>query len=281
MDIGTVAGQQRQHRLDVQLGRGHQCIDQWRAVLQYHIGGRAGALVDLADQRIAVGMRAGRGNADQHVTLGHGRAVQQLVLLDGGHREAGQVVFPGGVHVRHFRRLAADQRTAGLHAAFSDTADHRRGGVHVQLAGGKVVQEEQRLGALYQHIVDTHGHQVDADGVVPAQLLGQLELGTDAVGAGHQHRLAVLAGQVEQRAKPAQSAHHFRTEAALDQRFDALHQGIASVDVDTSITVGEGRVARSRTGHGGHTVRNNGPILAGRIGELAAFGHNCPLSAQE
>jgi hypothetical protein len=30
---------------------------------------------------------------------------------------------------------------------------------------------------LDQDVVDAHGHQVDADGVVPAELLAQLELG--------------------------------------------------------------------------------------------------------
>jgi hypothetical protein len=81
-------------------------------------------------------------------------------------------------------------------------------GVDVELAGGEIVEKKQRLGALHQHVVDAHADQIDADAVVPVQLLRQLQLGADAVGAGHQHRLAVLARQVEQRAESAQSAHH-------------------------------------------------------------------------
>jgi hypothetical protein len=44
---------------------------------------------------------------------------------------------------------------------------------------------------LDQDVVDAHGHQVDADGVVPAELLGQLELGAHAVGGGHQDGFGV------------------------------------------------------------------------------------------
>ena len=48
--------------------------------------------------------------------------------------------------------------------------------------------------------------------------LASFELGADAVGAGHQHRLPVLAGQVEQAAEAANAAaQHFRAESALDR----------------------------------------------------------------
>ena len=71
------------------------------------------------------------------------------------------------------------------------------------------------------------------------ELLGQLQLGADAVGAGDQHRLAVLAGQVEQRrrSRPA-AAHHFRAEGALDQRLDAFDDFVARVDIDAGVAVG-------------------------------------------
>ena len=71
-------------------------------------------------------------------------------------------------------------------------------------------------------------------------LLGQLQLGAHAVGARDQHRLAVLAGQVEQGAEAAQAAHHLGPEAALDQRLDAFDDFVARVDVDAGIAVGEG-----------------------------------------
>uniref|UniRef100_A0A914YK63 Uncharacterized protein n=1 Tax=Panagrolaimus superbus TaxID=310955 RepID=A0A914YK63_9BILA len=196
-------------------------------------------------------MRAGRGDADQHVAGGHAGAVLQLALLHRGDREAGQVVLAGGVHVGHFSGFAADQRTAGLGAAVGDAAHDRCGGVDVQLAGGEVVQEEQRFGALHQHVVHAHGDQVDADRIVAVQLVGQLQLGAHAVGTRHQHRLAVLVGQVEQGTEATQAAHHFRAEAALDQGLDPLDQRIAGVDVDPRVTIGKGGGGGRRgVGHG-------------------------------
>ena len=37
-------------------------------------------------------------------------------------------------------------------------------GGDIELAGGEVVEEEQRLGALDDDVVDAHGDEVDADG---------------------------------------------------------------------------------------------------------------------
>ena len=76
-------------------------------------------------------------------------AVDDLVLLDETDAEAGEVVVLARVHAGHLRRLAADQRAAGLQAAFDDALDHALGRVDVELAGGVVVEEEQRLGALH------------------------------------------------------------------------------------------------------------------------------------
>ena len=58
-----------------------------------------------------------------------------------------------------------------------------------------VVEKEQRLGPAADGVVDAHRHQVDADRVVPADHLGDLQLRAHAVGAGDQHRLAVIAGE--------------------------------------------------------------------------------------
>src|SRR5690606_18416845 len=99
-------------------------------------------------------MRAGGGDADQHVALGNGRAVLQFALFDTGDGETGQVVLARGVHVRHLGGFASDQRATGFSAAVGDAADHGRSGVDVELAGGEVVQEEKRFSALHQNIVD-------------------------------------------------------------------------------------------------------------------------------
>jgi hypothetical protein len=48
-----------------------------------------------------------------------------FVLFHGADGEAGEVVFAVGVHARHLRGLAADQRTAGQFAAACDALGPR------------------------------------------------------------------------------------------------------------------------------------------------------------
>ena len=91
-------------------------------------------------------------------------------------------------------------------------ATTRPPGVDVEMAGGVVVEEEQRLGALDDDVVDAHRHQVDADRVVDAGLDRHLELGADAVGARNQDGvLETCRLEVEQAAEAAQTAHHTRS----------------------------------------------------------------------
>jgi hypothetical protein len=54
-------------------------------------------------------------------------------------------------------------------------------------ARGEIVEEEQRLGALDDEIVHAHGHEVDADRVMPARLGRDPDLGADPIVRGHQH----------------------------------------------------------------------------------------------
>ena len=57
----------------------------------------------------------------------------------------------------------------------------------------EIVEKEQRLGALHEDVVDAVVHEIDAHRVVPAGHERDLELRADAVGAGHQHRIAETA----------------------------------------------------------------------------------------
>jgi hypothetical protein len=90
---------------------------------------------------------------------------------------------------RHLRCFAADERRAGLPAALGDAGDDGGGDRHLELAGGVIVEEKQRLGALHDEVVDAHGDEVDADGVVNAGLDGDAQLGADAIVGGNQDRV--------------------------------------------------------------------------------------------
>ena len=85
----------------------------------------------------------------------------------------------------------------------------RRADLDLELAGGEIIEEKQRLGALDHDVVDAHRDEVDAHRVVQAGVDGHLELGADAVGAGHQDGVAETRGlEVEQAAEAAEAADH-------------------------------------------------------------------------
>ena len=116
----------------------------------------------------------------------------------------------------------------------------------IELAGGEVVEEEQRLRALHDEIVDRHGDEVDADGVVQAGLDRDLDLGADAVVGGDQHRvLEARALEVEQAAEAADLGVGARPRGRLHQRLDQLHHAVAGVDIDAGLRIGEALFAHA------------------------------------
>jgi nucleotide-binding universal stress UspA family protein len=85
----------------------------------------------------------------------------------------------------------------------------------VELAGGEIVEEEQRLGTLHDEIVDAHRNEIDADRIVVAGIDGDLQLGADAVIGRHQDRVDEACGlEVEKTAEAADLAHRHRGGAS-------------------------------------------------------------------
>ena len=134
-------------------------------------------------------MHARRGKAEDDVARRDVVARQERAALGRADREAGEVVVAAVIEARHLGRLAADQRAAGLRQPSAMPATIAAPCVRIELAGGEIVEEEQRLGALHDEVVDAHGDEVDADRVVDAGLDGDLELGADAVIGGDQDRV--------------------------------------------------------------------------------------------
>ena len=100
---------------------------------------------DAARERVAVGVQAGRRQADQHVAGRDAPAVDQSLALDDADDEAGEVVFAVGVEARHLGGLAAEQRAAVLAARARESFDDLHRDVGIEPAGREVVEEEQRL----------------------------------------------------------------------------------------------------------------------------------------
>ena len=205
------------------------------------VDGRLGRNIEhFANQRIAIGMRAARCDADQSVAGSNATAIYHCGPLNRAHAKSREIVFPVTVHIRHLRGLAPDQCCAGLMATFCDSGYDIAGDVDVETPAGKIIEEKQRLGALHKHVVHAHCNQVDTDSVVALQVLREHEFGTDPVGPGDEHRLAVLIGwQSEQAAESAQAGKDFRPVRALDERLDSIDQCIAGVDIDSGIFIGQ------------------------------------------
>ena len=126
-----------------------------------------------AGQRVAVGAQAGRRQADQHVAGADVLAGDELVALDHADGEADEVELARVHGAGVLGHLAADERAAGLAAALGHALDELLDVVGVELADRDVVEEEQRLGALADEVVDAHGDEVDADGVEAARRPGR------------------------------------------------------------------------------------------------------------
>ena len=92
---------------------------------------------------------------------------------------------------------------AGAGHAFDDLFDD----VGVELAHGQIVEEEQRLGAQGQNVIDAVIDEVGANGGVDADGGGDFQFGADAIGARDQHGLApALQVEGEKGAKGADAA---------------------------------------------------------------------------
>ena len=150
------------------------------------------------------------------------RTLSAYVLAAAGvHESTSDVVFGGQALIADNGRLLAEnqrfQRRNDLIAADVDL---------------------QRLGALRQHVIDAHGHGVNADRIVLVHLEGQLELGAHAVGAAYEHRLLHIQGrEVEHPAESADVAHHTRTRGRSHVLLDAPHHFIPGFEIHAGLFI--------------------------------------------
>ena len=191
-----------------------------------------------AHQRIAVGVHAGGGHAHQHVALRHALAGDGFLPPDEADGEARQIVFALGVEIRHFSRLAADQRAARLTAAVRHARDNLLHLDRIEVARCDVIEENQRLRALTHHIVDAHRHAVDAHRVVLVHQERQLELGAHAVRARDEHRLFnVLVFDGIKAAERAEAAQHVFVKRGGDMLLHPAHGLVAALNVHTRVLI--------------------------------------------
>ena len=139
-------------------------------------------LEDLAEHRVAVGVRTARCDADQHVAVGDVGAREEFGTLGDADQRAGDVERARLVNPWHLSRFATEQRAAGGLARIGHTADDLSDEVGIENAGRDVIEKEQRPSRLDQHIVDAVVDDVHADTAHHAESGSQFDLRTDTVG---------------------------------------------------------------------------------------------------
>ena len=109
-----------------------------------------------------------------------------------------------------------------------DAVDHRFRAPHFELAGGEIVEEVERFGGARDDVIDAHRHQVDANGIIARHHRRQFELGADAIGRRHQHRVAeAIKRQFIQRAESAEAAEHAGAVGTGGNPLNPLRQLVA------------------------------------------------------
>ena len=213
----------RKHRLHIDFSGGQQGLSDGFSA-QTFVGRFDIAVLDiknLADQGESIGMDAAGGKCNDDISGLNGGIIDHFLLIYDTDCKTGQVIFIHRVEAGHLCGLSADQRSAGLNTALGNAGNNGGDPVGIVLSACDVIQEEQRAGTAADDVIDTHGHAVDADGVVFIHQKCDAQFGTDAVCAGDQDRL-FHAGQVglKQSAKAADRSDHTLCGGSCDM---ALH----------------------------------------------------------
>src|SRR4051812_25218563 len=138
-------------------------------------------LEDAADERKAIGVDAGRREAEDDVARLDPGAVDQRLAVDASDTGRCEVELALLIHVRHLRRLAADQRDTRRAADLRRALDELSDLLELDPGGGDIVEQHERLGAAGDDVVDavrshvgaavaqqaagTRDHRLRADGV--------------------------------------------------------------------------------------------------------------------
>ena len=195
---------------------------------------------DLAHEGESVGVDSARRQSDHNVAGLHLIVVYDLVLVYDTCYISCEVVLVSRIESRHLSRLAADQRSARLHAALAHACNDLLDPLRHVLAACDVVEEEQRLCTCADDVIDAHRNAVDADRVVLVQQESQLELGADTVSAAYEDRLLnvqSLEVQLKQSAESADASHDARCDGPCDVALHELNRSVTCSDIYSGSSV--------------------------------------------
>src|SRR5205085_5254250 len=109
------------------------------------------------------------------------RAVDQLIALDDADAGAREVELVASVYAGKLRRLSADERTACRAADLRCSLDELGDLLGVDPRCGDVVEQEERLRAGAEHVVDAVRREIHSRPAQPSGPTGQHQLRADAV----------------------------------------------------------------------------------------------------
>jgi hypothetical protein len=150
LHIGTTP--ELAHLVDVQLVRREQ-----------QVGVDVAPADQLPDEREAVRVQAERGETEHDVPGLDPRAVDYAVTRNQPDARACEVELLLAVDARHLRRLAAEERTPGGAARLSRALDELGHLLERERMADDVVEEEERIGAGRDHVVDAMRCKVGSD----------------------------------------------------------------------------------------------------------------------
>ena len=165
--------------------------------------------------------------------------VKMAGAVDGSDDGAGEVVFSIGIEAGHLCGFAADEGAAVSATGLGDATDDCFDDVVFKAASGEIIEEKERGGTLDGDVVDAVVDEVGTDGVVDAELEGDLELGADAVGGRDEHGVRELVEiECEEAAEAADLGKDVPVEGLAREHLDALLGAVSGRYVDACVGVG-------------------------------------------
>ena len=163
------------------------------------------------------------------------RAVDQPFSCDEADAGTGEVELAVAVDARHLGALAAENRTAGLTADRGGAFDELDDIGELQPVGGDVVEEEERVGAGREDVVDAVGREIGTRPPEPAGAALEDDLRSDTVRRGREE--AGVVERVQAREAPQAADHRIRPSRA-DSRGQALDHRFGLREGDARLLVG-------------------------------------------
>ncbi len=150
------------------------------------------------------------------------------VAVDDADGSAAEVDLVLAVDPGQLCRLATEDRAPGCATHVRRTLDQLRDLLDVDRVGGDVVEEEQRLGAGREDVVDAMSREVGAAPAQPAGAAAEHELRSDRVRRGGQQAAVVDREEPGERAERACDSRGRRSTATAARSRSTIASAVAS-----------------------------------------------------